>query len=621
MEDRLLEYYNHELGYLRELGAEFARAYPKVAGRLGLRGTEVVDPYVERLLEGFSFLCARIHLKMDAEFPRFSQRLLEVVYPNYVAPMPAMAIVKFQPNLLAGDLRSGYTLPSGTSLRAHFAKGQQTACEFRTAHQVRLWPIRIAAVRIEPTPEDLPLGSLGLGERAQSALRISLEVDDSTRFDELPIEQLDFFLSGQENQALQLLELVLGQQIAVLCRDPRRPEQPATVLSADAIRHEGVAANQTLLPFDVRTFHGYRLLHEYFAFPARFLFFSIGKLREAFRKVGRTCELIILFDRKAPDLYRTVDTNSVALYCTPVVNLFPKRTDRIAISTRNHEHHIVVDRSRPLDYEIHSIVRVTGYGKEDGKEREFLPFYANYSGSGAHGGSYFSARREPRLLNSHRRENGRTDYTGSEVFISLVDQREAPYGELLRHVSVEALCTNRDLALLMRVGTESDFTLNVSAPVSGVRIVKGPTAPRGPIAENEVAWRLISHLGINYLTLTDLDSQQGACALRELLELYADLAEPAMMKQIQAIRSVRVEPVYRPLPHAGPIPFGRGVQVTLLLDEAGIAPNGIYLFGAVLEQFFARHVSLNSFCELVIETVQNGEIRRWKPRLGSRPIA
>ena len=91
MDPRMLDHYNRELAYFREQGAEFATQFPKVAARLGMRDFEVADPYVERLLEGVAFMSARIQLKMDAEFPRFSQRLLDLIYPGYLAPTPAMA--------------------------------------------------------------------------------------------------------------------------------------------------------------------------------------------------------------------------------------------------------------------------------------------------------------------------------------------------------------------------------------------------------------------------------------------------------------------------------------------------------------------------------------------------
>ena len=144
MDRSFLQYYERELQHLREVGAEFAKEYPKVAGRLGMEGIEVADPYVERLLEGFSFLAARVQLKIDAEFPRFTQHLLETVYPGYLTPMPSMAVVKFVPEPAEGSLADGVEIPRGSALRSVLGKGDQTPCEYRTAHPVTLWPIEIA---------------------------------------------------------------------------------------------------------------------------------------------------------------------------------------------------------------------------------------------------------------------------------------------------------------------------------------------------------------------------------------------------------------------------------------------------------------------------------------------
>lgn len=628
MDARLLDYYNRELAYLRELGAEFAEAFPNTAGHLGMDSMRVQDPYVERLLEGFSFLTARIQLKMDAEFPRFSQRLLDVVYPNYLAPLPSMAIVAVQPNLREGSLHDGYTLPAGTPLRAHLAQGEQTACDFRTAHALTLWPLRVAEVRLRGAPTELPLARLNVQGEVHAALQVRFEVCGADGVSQLPLDALTFFLSGAENQALPLLELVLAHCVGVVCDDGAQTANRCSLLDSEALHHEGFDAAQALLPYGTRSFQGYRLLHEYFAFPARFLFFSIRHLRSALRKIeGTTFSLTILLDKAAPELERSVDTRSLALFCTPVINLFPKRTDRIAVSLQRHEHHLVVDRTRPLDHEIHTVEKVTGHLQSTGGHYEFRPFYGTFSGDAPGGhGRYFSVRREPRLGNAARGQrqghgNAPAAYGGSEVFLSLVDQHDAPFSDDLRQLSVEALCTNRDLAPLIPRAGNSDFSLRISAPVSAVKVLRGPTPPRPALADSDITWRLISHLGLNYLTLTDLDSSAGAQVLRELLELYAGAAQADVMPQIQGLRGVQVQAVYRQLPQPGPLMFGRGVAVSLMLDELAFAGASPYLFGAVLEQFFARHVSLNSFSELAVATLQRGEINRWAPRVGCRPIA
>ncbi|EHK62810.1 type VI secretion system baseplate subunit TssF [Achromobacter arsenitoxydans] len=632
MDARLLDYYNRELVYLRELGAEFAQAHPKVAGRLGMNATEVADPYVERLLEGFSFLTARIQMKMDAEFPRFSQRLLEVVYPNYLAPTPAMAIVQFSPSMNEGTLAKGFELPRGTLLRGRVPRGEQTPCEFTTGHAVRLWPLQVTQAEFTAAPQDLPLARLGLGGRAArvlSALRIRLQVGGGQRLEDLNLDQLVFHLSGQDLQMQRLLEVIMGHTVAVLGHDAARPVGWISRLPASAIRHEGFADDQALLPGDARVFQGYRLLQEYFAFAQRYLFFSINGLKTGLRSRTqasgpqgdtREFELTLLFSAAAPELEGAIEASNLALHCAPVINLFPKLADRVAVTPRTSEYHVVVDRSRPLDYEVFGVTRVTGHASAQRQEQEFRPFYGSLGSDPDDYGAYFSVRREPRLISDTAQRNGtRTGYTGSEVFVSLVDRQEAPFSGQLRHLTLETLCSNRDMAMLLPLGTETDMTLRVSAPVRAVKVLHGPTRPSPALAENAATWHLISHLGLNYLSLTDLDAEEGAQTLREMLHVYGSLADPALRKHISGLRHVSAVPVHHRLPVPGPIVHGRGVRISLQVDEAAFSGISPYLFGAVLEQFFARHVSINMMSELVLSTLQRGEVARYKPRMGRRP--
>lgn len=620
MDSRLLPYFERELGYLRELGAEFSREYPKVAGRLGLSNNEVTDPYVERLLEGFAFLTARIQLKMDAEFPRFSQQLLDVVYPHYLTPQPAMAIVRFGPGRREAGLHAGYRLPAGTALHASLAEGEQTACEFRTAHDVTMWPVRIAEVSLTPNIQDIPLSGVERGGHVRGALRVRLVVTGAASWRDLPIERLTFFFAGQQVHALQLMELVVAHRACAIVRAPGTSKH--AVLAHDDIRHEGFDREQALLPYDVRSFQGYRLLHEYFVLPARYQFFSIGDLRPVLASIdGQTLEIIILLDRAPDALCNAVKIDSLELFCTPVVNLFPRRTDRVPVDSHHHEHHLVVDRSRPADHEIYQVTRVTGYRAQSGDEHVFQPFYETHQVRGSGSAHYFTTRREPRAVPAAPRGGARAGYAGSEVFVSLVDQDEAPFPTDLRYVCADTLCTNRHLPDLMAVAGKSDFNLHVSAPVETITMLRGPTPARTPIGGNEVTWRLISHLGLNYLSLTDLDGPRGAQALRELLGLYAGAADAAVARQVEGVRSVRVEPSCRQLGCPGPLTFVRGVVVSVQLDEAAFSGGSICLFGAVLGQFFARHVSINSFVELVVHTLQHAEVMRWPPRSGCRPVA
>ena len=373
MDARLLDYYNRELGYLRDMGAEFARQHPKIAGRLGMQGQDVADPYVERLMEGFSFLTARIQVKMDAEFPRFSQQLLDVVHPNFLAPTPAMGVVQFTPGMNEGALAKGFTLPRGTRVRGQAAVGEQTPCEFTTGHAVTLWPLSVEAATLTGVPPDLPLAALGLARarpEIKAALRLTLAVKGGNRLEDLQLDKLVFHLNGQDTAMQHLLAVVMQDCAGVLCHDTERPARWLRRLPPGTLRHEGFDDDQALLSTGAKAFQGYRLLQEYFAFPARYLFFSINGL-EAIRSAlprgtgetgTRSFQITLLLRREVPELASVIGAENLALHCTPVINLFGKRTDRLAVDSRRTDVHVVVDRSRPLDFEVAAVRQVVGHG-------------------------------------------------------------------------------------------------------------------------------------------------------------------------------------------------------------------------------------------------------------------
>jgi type VI secretion system protein ImpG len=628
MDPRMLRYYSQELQYIREMGAEFAERFPKIAARLALDATEVADPYVERLLEGFSFLSARVRLKLDAEFPRFAQHLLDVVYPHYLAPTPAMLIAQFAPTLADPVLAEGYAMPRGTALRGQIARGEVTGCQFRTAHDVVLWPIELSDARYVPHAPDLPLNAVPLREPMRGVVRIRLKTAAGLPMHQVGLDRLNLFLAGSDDTALRLYELLLGSALGVLVTPPARPAPWFEWLGPTAIQPVGFAAEHALLPYTSRSFSGYRLLHEYFAFPERFRFVDLIGLRPALaRHRGEEIELAIPLGRGEPGLAPLVDRGSFALNCTPAINLFPRRADRIHVSDQYAEQHVVADRTRPMDFEVHSVERVIGYGEGAQAEQEFRPFYGAVDADRASAGGYFTLRREPRALSeAQRRDGARTGYIGTEAFLSLVDSREAPYSPRIRQLALEVLATNRDLALLMPVGGDADLSLAVSAPVEGVRCLRGPTRPRSGVPDGEIAWRLINHLSLNYLAVTDLDREQGATALREMLTLYADLADGdtadgLARRQAFGVRRVTVVPRTRRLPVPGPIVFARGLGIHLTVDETAFAGGSAFLLGAVLEQLFGRLASMNTFTELTLVSETRGEVKRWPPRIASRQLA
>ena len=622
MDSRILDYYNRELQHIREMGGEFAREYPKIAGRLGLEGFECADPYVERLLEGFAFLAARVRLKVDAEFPTFTQHLLEIVYPHLLAPIPSMAVVELQPDLTEGSLAEGYGVPRDSILRGLLGKGEETACEYRTAHEVTLWPLELNSA--EYIPSRGAVATLGVPNlpNVHAAIRLSFACTAGLSFSELSLDSLPLFLRGADGIPMRIYEQILGNSVAMVVKPKGQTATLDQVIDKSHIKRVGYSDDQAVLPYGPRSFQGYRLVQEYFAFPERYSFVELGNLGPAAERCkGSELEVLILLDRSDPELENTLNKGNFGLFCTPAVNLFPRRADRIHLNESDFEFHVLPDRTRPMDFEVHSVTQVVGYGSGGEKQREFQPFYGfNDWTRNAEEAAYYTLNRRPRLASSRQRKFGaRSSYVGSETFISLVDASEAPYSSNLNQLAVKVLCTNRDLPLQLSVGRGStDFTIESAAPIEAVKVVAGPTRPRPSNAEGKTAWQLVSHLSLNYLTLVDNDEVHGAAALRELLALYSETRDPAIRKQVDGIQSVESRPVTRRIPRPGPITFGRGIQIRLMFEESAFEGSGIFLLGAVLEQFFARYVSINSFTETIIASTERGEVMRWPVRIGQR---
>jgi type VI secretion system protein ImpG len=624
MDPRLLRLYSDELTHLREVGGEFARDFPKIASRLGMEGMEVADPYVERLLEGFAFMAARVQLKLEAEQPRLIAHLLESIYPNFLAPVPSAMVARFGVETADPNLLKGYKVPRGSPLHAEAARGQDTRCEFRTAHEVTLWPIELASVQYFTYAPDLPLARMPQAQGMKGGLRIKLRTGGGIAFRQLGLERLGFYIAAPDDIAFRLHELLLGTATGSwVGSDPARAAQQWR--GPETIQPLGFAAEEALLPETLRAFSGHRLLQELAALPQRLMFFEITDLASRLAETAEgEVELVVLFSRGDPALESLVDGGSLALFCTPAVNLFKKRLDRIQLGPGSWEYHVVPDRTRPMDFEVHSLDSVVGFGTGRVAQREFLPLYASHHDEPREGHGYFTVRREPRLMSDRQRLQGpRSSYIGEEVFISLVDERHGPYREDIRQLSVSAWVSNRDLpTLLPQAGAANAGTslwkLESPGPVTRVDAMRGPTRPVTRRPAGEIGWSLVSHLTLNHLSLTGDTPEKAAAALRTTLGLYGPPEDVAWLRQIDGVRKLEVAPVVRRLPFKGPLTFGNGIDISLEVDELAFQGMSAFLFASVLERFFARHAAINSFTQFTLRTAQRGVVMRWSPRVGKR---
>lgn len=620
MDPTFVRYYDQELRHVREMGAEFAAAYPAIAAGLGMQGIECADPYVERLLEGFAFMAARVQMKIDAQYPEFTRQLVEMLYPGLLAPLPSMAVVAMSVDRLKSLPAAGVRVPRGSPLRSLPGQDGGTACRYRTAHDVHLLPLTLRDARYLATAG--AIASAGLippgGIDVRAALQLDFECGPGHVAGAIEMDALDIFLSGHDDLASKLYEAVMVRCTGLsVVADGHRVDR-----GRSCIAPVGFEDDEALLPQDGRTFSGYRLLREYFACPQRFMFASLRGLGGTLDGVGDTRFSILLwFDRADPLLEGAVGATSIRLFCTPAINLFSREADRIHLHPDAAEFHVVPDRTRPLDFEVHGVDRVRGFGDARHPAREFHPFHG-VGGTVWHvpDMAYYTLRREARVVPASSRGDGpRSSYPGSEVYLSLVDGRQAPFAGDLRQLGMRVLCTNRDLPLHMPVGQgETDFTLEVDAPVNSVRCLAGPTRPRAGLAEGASPWKLLTHLQIDHLSL--LDDSGSADALRELLFLYGGDATSASRRIVEGVGEARAQPVVRRLPFDGPAMHGRGIEVSLCCDAEAFAGTGLHLFGAVMSRFFSRYVSLNTFCETVMYAQDRTEVARWTRCPGARPL-
>ena len=649
MDRRFLGYYETELRFLRDLGGEFAAAHPGIAGRLALDPNTCADPYVERLLEGVAFLAARVQLKLDAEFPRFTEHLLDILFPDFLAPTPSMALVKLVPDLTAGDLATGYRIAAGTRLTSRLGPRMQTRCIFTTAHDVTLFPIEIAKAR-QLSGSALATAGLARRREVKAAFVIDLATRPERPFRDLALDRLVLHLVAGGRHPWRLYEALLGHGIGLVAREPGG--QWLSLADHEPVRRVGFADAEALLPPSRAGFQGYRLLREYFSFPERFLFLALENLAPAVSAAkGGVLEFAVLLDQADPALEDGVLGDDLALFATPAINLFDKALEPAKVDRRQRDLHLVVDRLRPADFEIYSLLEVTGDGA--GGSRTFLPFYAlahpDESGSA---GAYYTVERRQRLAAAQEVRRAGTDrrstalgrpetrlgqtrsgYAGGELFLALVDGSAPPWPEGVDRLHVKARCTNRDLPLFMPVTPgQTHFDVDGGPPVLAVHCLGEPTRPRpslaladplGPSAgrsHGETPWRLVSQLSLNYLSLVDGSADEGAEALRQMLQLYAAFAEPAVARQVDGLRTVASRPVVDRMPMAGPITFGRGLEIELNFEERAFDGGSAFALGGVLETFFRRYVALNSYARTIVRTVERGEIMRWPARVGQRHL-
>lgn len=611
MREDLLEYYERELTFLRQMGAEFADRYPKVASRLILERTKCDDPHVERLLEAFAFLTARLHLKIDDDIPEISQSLMQIVYPHYVRPIPSLSVVQFHIDPEQGKLSTGYQIPRNSMLYSRPVNG--TPCKFRTCSDTTIWPVTVEKAEWR-TPERItpPLGTM-LSD-VMAVVRLELRCLPDVSFDKLELDWLRFYINAESGVAFTLYELLANNCRGVIVRDPTSGAKLRLDLPASVVRPAGFEEDEALLPYPLRSFDGYRLLQEYFAFPQKFLFFDIGgfrRLRQA--GFGSRAEMLILlspFERaeRQHSLEVAVSSNTFRTACTTAINLFEQTSEPILLDQRRHEYLITPDARRKATTETYSVEDVTGVMPHAGGLVRYTPFYSWRHGEPHEKAYWFETRR----LCSWRSDDA------TDIYVSFVDRGGHPASPDEDAITLRLMCFNRDLPSRLPFGNEDgDFELEGGGPIRRIVALVKPTPVIQPPLGKALHWRLISQLSLNYLSIVD----GGADGLREILRLHNFGEQTWNDRQIQGLLDVRSRPALTQITSEDGVSFVRGRHVDIELDEENFAGGGVYLFASLLEHFLGLYVSLNSFSVLSARTRQRKEVlREWPPRAGNRVL-
>ena len=603
MSDDLLNHYNRELGALRRLAAEFARAHPTVAGRLRLSESAVEDPHVSRLLEGAALLNARIRQKIEDEFPELTDALLDHLYPHYLAPIPSMAIVELS---CQKDLAGSFTVPAQTEIETEPVKSEP--CRFTTTQSVKLWPVTLEDARLLSRPLVAP-ESRATGN-AVAALRLQLRCRAPEQtFAALGLDSLRFYLRGPASITHPLYELMGASLVAVAVAESASDPE-ALFLRPEVLYRPGFAADEGVLPTPARAAVGYRLLTEFFVFPEKFLCFEVGGLRPKTARLGSTLQLYLFFSRSRPELEKLVDVGSFGLNCVPVVNLFPQRAEPIRLTRTQPEYRVVPDVRRPDALEVYSIERVTATSP-DGESMTYRPFYSVSHAASAPAKSHFwYAARRP----------GTAGGSALESYLTLVDLDLDPQQPANWVLSIDTYCTNRDLPARLPFGGGHPV-LKLVKPLGAVTSVTAVTAPTTTLRlpnREQGRWRLVSHLLLNHLSVTG--GAPGADALKEMLRLYDYRDSPDTRAVIDAIASIRSQQRTARVPgERGAI--CRGIDIEMLLEDSVGPESGIYLLTAVLERVFALQAAINSFTRLSASVRGKPEVTyRWPARAGDRPL-
>ncbi len=589
-------YFHDELSALRDLGKEFSLRNPRLAPFLA---DEAQDPDVERLLEGVAFLTGRLRQKLDDELPELTHSLMALLWPGFLRPVPSMSVLQFTPII---SLTEPQTVKKGTEIDSIPVDG--TACRFRTCYDVDILPLEVMGLE----KHDRPKGA---------TLKLSLGFTSPMAMEDMNLSTLRFFLHG-ENHVAQSLYLWMFRYLSRLRVHVKTDgnDAPAIMdIPVDSVKPGGLSPSEALLPDNPHVFPGYRLLQEYFSLPEKFHFIDISGLEEIIslirlrRLEGQPEEIQLEFEfERAFDSHVSVKADNFRLHCTPVVNLFNHDGVPVRLDHRKTEYRLLPQGDKPQHYEVFSVDKVEGWGHGTRQTMEFKRFESfehaqTIDASGT--GRYYRER-----LKESVSGNGLDTYL---AFVTAEENHVIPQTE---SVSIELTCSNRHLPSMLSVG-DIQIDTGSSPEYASFENITPVTPSFTPPLDRGFHWRLIANMSLNYISLCNLKTLRSVLSTYDYRCFYDRQQARASELRLQGLDSISSQPVerlYRGLPV-------RGIKTVLGVKESAFANEGdMYLFLNVLNEFFALYASINSFHELEVTGLEQGEVYRWKPRLGQQPL-
>jgi type VI secretion system protein ImpG len=573
-------YYEEELRYLTEGGKEFASSFPDIASYLNLNAVEDRDPYVERLFEGFAFLAGRIRQKLDDDFPEVTENLLEIIAPNFLRPLPSLALLQFQPR--PGIMQKSYTVPKGTIVLSNPVGESLTTCRFQTTQDVAVHPIMLSNL------QQLNHPSKGHG------LKFTFTIDEGAESTAAQ-DGLSVYIHGDRSLAWMLHYLLTEKVSEIILESEDRQEQ-ISLGNGPLINAGGFSEDQNLLP---RTRNGQesgRFLHEFFAFEEKFRFVDFSP--RLFSQTGESTDisLTVYFSEAIPK-GKNVKRDHFKLHVSPIVNVFEHQAEPVFLDNHHFEYRLIAKSGEP--YEVFEVTQVKGVSKSSGAQREYLKFpefrHAVSQKGGKAAGRYYSLRRES------------TEEDIYQCYLSM-GQQGGLENLQQEYLSISLLSTNGSLP------RKEILEKGICNPVSGFpefmsfSNITRPTTSTFPPQSKHYLWTVLSHLNMNFRTL----SERGM--LQEVLSLYDWRHSGTVQKLVRGISKVSAGK--KSVMLESQLVHGTGVTVTF--KEGTFGEEGEQnIFGRVLLEFLTQYSSINHLVSLEFITEPSGARFSWEPRLGT----